>query len=446
MTAVDFLHVFSTFLDSLGGHVFLVCYLFVVMDESPSWARIKKLAVLLPSPVAVSIFSSVLSLLPGFKSQHYLAASLLIMLMCTLWCRWAWRLRLLQAYSAICIAGIFQMATSILSQSVFLLLPDSPIHFASTLLVHCLITAIAIPLLKRLRFGHYFRLLLEEEDKPHRTALLLFALEIAMESFLLLQPGVQPGYLAQYYSLSIVLVGLIAGLTAHIARQIDAARRLQAQQETIAQQRLYEQDLEKIRQEVYAFRHDYKNLLSSLSRQAEDGEMEQLCAALAQLDANFDRRIGEKIQASAQTGNLRIPQVRSLLLVKLAAMAEKGVDCRLEVLYPVEAVAMDVWDFVRCLGILVDNALEAALETERPWVEIILLSQGGRTALRVSNPWNGAADPARFWEEGWSTRGAGRGVGLSSYQRLLADCPHAVSAASWADGVFVQELTIGGTL
>ena len=43
MTAVDFLHVFSIFLDSLGGHVFLVCYLFVVMDESPSWARIKKL-------------------------------------------------------------------------------------------------------------------------------------------------------------------------------------------------------------------------------------------------------------------------------------------------------------------------------------------------------------------------------------------------------------------
>ena len=70
--------VFSIFLDSLGGHVFLVCYLFVVMDESPSWARIKKLAVLLPSPVAASIFASVLSLLPGFKSQHYLAASLLL--------------------------------------------------------------------------------------------------------------------------------------------------------------------------------------------------------------------------------------------------------------------------------------------------------------------------------------------------------------------------------
>ena len=36
---------------------------------------------------------------------------------------------------------------------------------------------------------------------------------------------------------------------------------------------------------------------------------------------------------------------------------------------------MDVWDFVRCLGILADNAMEAALDTERPWVEIVLLAQ-----------------------------------------------------------------------
>ena len=53
-------------------------------------------------------------------------------------------------------------------------------------------------------------------------------------------------------------------------------------------------------------------------------------------------------------------------------MEAQGVSCRLEVLYPVEAVGMDVWDFVRCLGVLLDNAAEAAKETAEPWVEIIL--------------------------------------------------------------------------
>ena len=93
----------------------------------------------------------------------------------------------------------------------------------------------------------------------------------------------------------------------------------------------------------------YKNLLAGLSEQADEGELDELRAALSELDAGFDQRIGEKIRASTQLGNVRAPQVRSLLLSKLAAMGQRGIDCRLEALYPVEWVGMDVWDFTRCL-------------------------------------------------------------------------------------------------
>ena len=65
---------------------------------------------------------------------------------------------------------------------------------------------------------------------------------------------------------------------------------------------------------------------------------------------------------------------------------------------------MDVWDLVRCLGILLDNAAEAALEAETPWVEIVLLAQGEALSLRVSNPYAGTIDPDQIWAEavaGW---------------------------------------------
>ena len=236
----------------------------------------------------------------------------------------------------------------------------------------------------------------------------------------------------------------MVGFVVYLAQRFDASRKLQSQRDVIAQQQLYERDLEAIRQEVRAFRHDYKNLLAGLACQAEAGETEKLRAALSQLDAGFERRIGEKIQVSAQIGNLRIPQVRSLLLSKMAAMGGKGVECRLEVLYPMETVAMDVWDFVRCLGILVDNAAEAVEGTESPWVEIILLAQEKQISIQVSNPWTGETDPSRFWEEGWSTKGAGRGLGLSGYLRILERYPNVSPCTSWTNGVFVQALTIGG--
>lgn len=299
-------------------------------------------------------------------------------------------------------------------------------------------------LLYRLRFGHWFRLLLEEGPGQRRMALFLFVLLYVMEAFYLLQRGLQPAYFPLYYVLVLVMAALAAGLVVYLAQWLDAVRKMEAQQSVIAQQQLYEQELEAIRREVRAFRHDYKNMLAGLSQQAGAGETEALCAALSELDAGFDRRIGEKIQVSTQVGNLRIPQVRSLLLSKLTAMGERGVDCRLEVLYPVERVGMDVWDFVRCLGILLDNAAEAALETETPWVEIVLLAQGEALSLRVSNPYAGRIDPVKMWEEGWSTKGEGRGLGLPGYQRILEEYRNAGSAASWAGDVFVQDLTIGG--
>ena len=200
--------------------------------------------------------------------------------------------------------------------------------------------------------------------------------------------------------------------------------------------------MEAIQREVRAFRHDYKNLLAGLSEQAGKGELDELRASLSQLDAGFDQHIGERIQASVHLGNVRVPQVRSLLLSKLAAMREKKIDCRLEALYPVERVGIDPWDLTRCLGILLDNAAEAALETETPWVEIVLLSQKDRLSLRVSNPYNGTIDPDRIWAEGFSTKGERRGLGLPSYQRILKDYPHTVASTSWANGVFVQELVV----
>lgn len=214
----------------------------------------------------------------------------------------------------------------------------------------------------------------------------------------------------------------------------------------IAWQRLYEQDLEMIRRETRAFRHDYKNLLAGLSWQAEEGELEGLRRALSELDAGFDMRLGRKIQESVQIGNLQIPEVRSLLMSKLAVMREKGAQCRLEALYPVEAVDMDVWDFVRCLGILTDNALEAALETKQPWVEISLLAQGGRVFLKVSNSFANAVEPEKMWNEGWSTKGPGRGLGLSGYRRILESYPNVSACTSWEDGVFSQEMTVEGRL
>ncbi len=442
-TLVEYLR---TYADTTLGHAMLVVYLFVVLEER-GWRRVKKLPMLFLSPLTVASVNIFLYyVLPGATLIHFCGSNLLIVLLCTLWVGWAWKVSLWRALSAVAMAGLFQVSVAALTRFLFrnILQENEGLQFAAVSAIAWALVLLSAVLLYRLRFGHWFRLLLEEGPGQRRMALFLFVLLYVMEAFYLLQRGLQPAYFPLYYVLVLVMAALAAGLVVYLAQWLDAVRKMEAQQGVIAQQQLYEQELEAIRREVRAFRHDYKNMLAGLSQQAGAGETEALCAALSELDAGFDRRIGEKIQVSTQVGNLRIPQVRSLLLSKLTAMGERGVDCRLEVLYPVERVGMDVWDFVRCLGILLDNAAEAALETETPWVEIVLLAQGEALSLRVSNPYAGRIDPVKMWEEGWSTKGEGRGLGLPGYQRILEEYRNAGSAASWAGDVFVQDLTIGG--
>ena len=433
------------FLDTLTGHLILVSYLLAVTDEQAVWKRLKKLPPLLLSPAAASLLSLGLYVIPGLREFGYLrygVTSAAILAMCTAWIMWTWQWGFCRAFTAACMAAIFQVAVSALAQILFLMFPSGPGLDLAAMAASLACSIAAAWLLRRLRFGAWFRLLLEDPSGLRRTAALTFALEVSMEVFLILQNGLQGQYLPAYCLLVAAVVFVIIGLIVYLARRLDDSRTLQMQRDVIAQQRLYEQSLEEIRREVRSFRHDYKNLLAGLSQQAEEGELKALRATLSELDADFDRRLGKKIQLSTQIGNLRIPQVRSLFLSKLTDMQKRGVTCRLEVLRPVEKVGISVWDFVRCLGILTDNAMEAALGTQEPWVEIVLLAQGGRVFLRVSNPYAGIVDPEKIWDDGWSTKGPGRGLGLAGYQRILEGCPNASACTSWEKGVFVQELTV----
>ena len=442
--AMSLWDVLSSFVDTLTGHMALTACLLAVTDERAVGRRLKRWPPLLLSPLAATLLSAGLAVsLPWLGMTHYFIVSLAILAMVTLWTRWAWGFGFWRALAAVCMASVFQAADATLSWMLYLELPvGERFRFGAAMGLHLGIGIAVSLLLYRLRFGKWFCLLLDGETAPWRTALPLFALESVMEALLRLAGGIETRFLPLYYLLVLAMVVLIAALVVYLAQRLDAARKIQAQRDVIAQQRLYEQSLEGIRQEVRAFRHDYKNLLAGLSQQAGEGELEGLRRTLSELDAGFDRRLGQRIQASAQLGNLQIPEVRSLLLTKLAAMGERGTACRLEVLYPVTAVGMDVWDFVRCLGILVDNASEAALETDRPWVELLLLAQDGRVHLRVSNSYGNRVEPGQMWREGWSTKGEGRGLGLASYRRILEGYPNASACTSWDRGVFVQELAV----
>lgn len=432
--------------DDLLGCTALLIYLCSLFEEISIRRRLRKFPPLLLLPPAMAAVNwGMMGMFQNVPLMCIIYATCILAF--TLWSMWVWQHSFWQSLAVVCIAAMLQNTICLIFKYVlYAILPLEEMEsanpgglllfFSLALPVHF---AISI-LIRRLGGGGgKFCAFLEGNNHMRRTALLFAALEFVFLELNHMQYGVQQKHLAEYLVVTAALMALFTALVFHMAEVDRKKRQLQIQGDVIAWQQLHELSLEELRREIQTFRHDYKSLLVGL---AGDEECGGLCRSLQELGEGFEERIGEKLQESAWISNLRIPQVRNLMLGKMAAMSQQGIECRLEVLYPMERVDMDGWDFVRCLGILVDNAMEAALETELPWVEILFLQENGSLMLRISNPWTEEIDRARLWDEGWSTKGKGRGLGLFSYRRILQGYPNVSHAASWDGGIFVQELTV----
>ena len=156
----------------------------------------------------------------------------------------------------------------------------------------------------------------------------------------------------------------------------------------------------------------------------------------------FDEKLGNEIAQMDGLSNIELYPLRSLLTSKLAKMRQQRIKGVLEVLRPVSRdQAMDADDLLRAVGILLDNAIEAAAKRDG-LVRVVLLQEENQLYLAIANNYDVAPDMAALARKGYTTKGSGHGTGLSSYRRIVARCRGCAMRTYLKDGMFVQELHI----
>lgn len=176
--------------------------------------------------------------------------------------------------------------------------------------------------------------------------------------------------------------------------------------ETITQQQAHMALLEELQQEIRAFRHDFTNLFSGLTLQAQEGDLEGIQNFMRKTSGYFDEKLGNEIRQMDSLNNIGQYSVRSLIATKLAEMRRKKIEVMLEVLHPVaEKQKMETEDLLRCLGILLDNAMEA-VPGENGIVRVILLQENGLYAAVSNNyerapDFSGLSQKGRIWPKHW---------------------------------------------
>lgn len=296
-------------------------------------------------------------------------------------------------------------------------------------------------LLRRARLGEVFRYFIYEDEEKREWRGLLLLLPVLQYGAICL---VNEKRLLNNSNPMVSLLGLLLVYSFfNYAMRCEMQRKQMVQQElSLRQQELYIQNLEKVYQDVRMFRHDYKNMMSGIYVQAEEGDLKAVQEFVSGMMDDFEMQVGVQIHQSAQLENIKIPEIKGLFLAKYMQAQSKNIQCRLEVMEPIERIGMPLRSFCRVAGILLDNALEAVEEGIYPQFTVMFSQNEVCTTLRIKNPAPEEVPVAEIWREGYSTKGEGRGLGLAGLRRILDSYENVYSFSHWEKGEFVQEIKI----
>jgi two-component system, CitB family, sensor kinase len=163
--------------------------------------------------------------------------------------------------------------------------------------------------------------------------------------------------------------------------------------------------------------HESANRLHTVLTLVELGRTDE-AVQLATAELTLAQQLTDRV-----VGAVTEPALAALLLGKSAQAGERGVDLVVDPGSRLEGHPLPIGDLLTVVGNLVDNALEAVGGTEPPrQVQVFVGATDREVTVRVSDSGPGL-DPAQVtdaFRRGWSTKSAGRGLGLALVGQVVA--------------------------
>lgn len=214
--------------------------------------------------------------------------------------------------------------------------------------------------------------------------------------------------------------------------------------------------LSEARRKLMDFEHDQLNFIIALEGGIRSGDMSIMRESLEQYGAAVQEVLEIKADSLDLTHLYASPMmpVRYLILAKSQLANSQGIKFTLEIPTEVTCVGMDMKDFVRILGIWLDNALEEAIHIqEDKWIHVSFIQNFDEEEaidvleVRVSNSCRPKRqnDIAKLHDQGFTSKeGENRGNGLRIVNDLMFrhDNIHLETRVRVGEDKFTQLLSI----
>lgn len=205
----------------------------------------------------------------------------------------------------------------------------------------------------------------------------------------------------------------------------------------------YTRNMESFYKEMRKFKHDYINILASLSGYIESDDMKGLKKHFEENIMSLSENIKKRDFKLDLLQNIKILELKGVISSKVITAYEKNINVFIDIPKPVENISMDIIDLCRVIGILLDNAIEASQNTPSKSVEFGLISNENSVTIVVTNSCSEDVPPIfKVYESGFSTKGNDRGLGLTNLKEIISSYNSVFLDTSIEGEKFIQVLEI----
>lgn len=177
--------------------------------------------------------------------------------------------------------------------------------------------------------------------------------------------------------------------------------------------------LQDMNDQLRTFKHDYGNIMQAMSGYIEKKDVEGL--------GKYYKRLSLECKEINNLGALSMnlikePAIYATLANKYYKAVKEGIKVNVEIVAVVENKNNDnMFDYARILGILLDNAIEAAKECNEKEINIRYFkdSYAQRIVCEIENTYkNKNIDTQKIYQKGYSSKDS-TGLGLYMVQKLI---------------------------
>ena len=204
----------------------------------------------------------------------------------------------------------------------------------------------------------------------------------------------------------------------------------------------YNKTLHILHDSVRGFKHDFDNIVTTIGGYIKTNDIEGLEKYYSQLQEDCSKVNNLYILNPDIINN---PGIYNLLTTKYSEAEEKGIKVNLTFLLDLNELHMKIYEFARILGILLDNAIDAASECDEKLLNIVFRneSKNDRNIILIENTYKDKnVDLNQIFNKGITGKENHTGLGLWEIRQILKKNNNVNLYTNKNEKYFIQQLEI----